>query len=168
MMTKINRKTFFSYISWALVTMLVISVFFHFFMLARVKGESMAPSYHDGDRVLVCRFCYDFESPDYNDLIIIQYTSSNLSTPSLMIKRIVGLPGDHLEFRDGKLYRNGTLVDEPYLLTQEYTFPNRNVIVSEGEVFVMGDNRENSIDSRHFGCIDIQTQIIGKVIWKIL
>ena len=50
---------------------------------------------------------------------------------------------------------------------QDVTFPDRHVIVLEGEVFVMGDNRENSIDSRHFGCIDIQSQIIGKVIWKL-
>ena len=56
MMTELNRKTLFSYIRWVLVTMLVISVFFHFFMLARVKGESMAPGYHDGDRVLVRPF----------------------------------------------------------------------------------------------------------------
>lgn len=167
MMTELNRKTLFSYIRWVLVTMLVISLFFHFFMLARVKGESMAPGYHDGDRVLVSRFYYDLQAPEYNDLVIIQYTSSNLAAPSLMIKRVVGLPGDHLEFRDGKLYRNEVLVEEPYLLDQDVTFPDRHVIVLEGEVFVMGDNRENSIDSRHFGCIDIQSQIIGKVIWKL-
>lgn len=81
------------------------------------------------------------------------------------IKRVIGLPGEHLKIQDGKVYINGKLLDEPYLQDRVTTPQNGvfyDVIIPEGAVFVMGDNREASMDSRSFGCVPI-SKIESKV-----
>ncbi len=89
------------------------------------------------------------------------------------IKRVIGLPGDHVEIKDGMVYLNGEPLDEPYIQkgikTEAMQGAFTNIIVPEGTVFVMGDNRNNSTDSRHFGCIPIE-KIESKVLvrfWPI-
>lgn len=83
------------------------------------------------------------------------------------IKRVIGLPGDHIEIKDGKVYINDTELDEPYLKenvkTEAVQGVFTNIVVPQGTVFVMGDNRGNSTDSRHFGCIPIE-KIESKVL----
>ena len=83
------------------------------------------------------------------------------------IKRVIGLPGDHIEIKDGKVYINGEELDEPYLQegvkTEAMQGAFTDIIVPEGTVFVMGDNRSNSTDSRHFGCIPLE-KIESKVL----
>ncbi len=83
------------------------------------------------------------------------------------IKRVIGLPGDHIEIKDGKVYINDTELDEPYLKdnvkTEAVQGVFTNIVVPQGTVFVMGDNRGNSTDSRHFGCIPLE-KIESKVL----
>ncbi len=119
-----------------------------------IPSESMVPTLEVGDRVLVNKFIYRFTEPDRGDIVVFEREGQDL------IKRVVALPGDRISVRDGTLYVNGETRNEDYL-NQE--FPDLSsfgpVTVPEGRVFVMGDNRANSRDSRFIGPIpeeDIQ------------
>ncbi|MBQ3409195.1 MAG: signal peptidase I [Clostridia bacterium] len=85
------------------------------------------------------------------------------------IKRVIGLPGDHIEIKDNSVYRNGEKLNEPYLDAGTQTTAEggmfTDIIVPDGYVYVLGDNRENSSDSRRFGCIPIE-KIEGKAVWR--
>ena len=85
------------------------------------------------------------------------------------IKRVIGLPGEHIQIKDGKVYINGEQLKEEYLADDVITDANNgqfiDLVVPEGTVFAMGDNRENSGDSRKFGCIPYE-KIEGKVVFR--
>ncbi|WP_309118785.1 signal peptidase I [Paenibacillus sp.] len=145
----------------------------------QVKGESMLPTLHNADSTFALKIQSAY---DYGDIVIID---SRIGEPRswldpvlehpliarlrgdeaeyLWVKRIVGKPGDKLEFRDGQVIRNGTPVDEPYVLEPMQAAPEP-VVVPEGKLFVMGDNRNNSTDSRIIGSIP-RENVIGKVIF---
>jgi signal peptidase I len=113
----------------------------------------------------------DFDNPvavyDYNITNIFtkfRYYVLEIGKTSY-IKRVIGLPGEHVQIADGKVYINGEELDEPYLqdnVTTEATGVFEDIVVPEGYIFVMGDNRSQSTDSRKFGCIPID-KIEGKV-----
>ena len=109
----------------------------------------MEPGIHDRDRILVDHFSYLFAPVQRGDVVILRYPLD----PSLdYIKRVVGLPGDHILLEDGELRVNGVPVKEPYLegaAVDPYT--HMNVVVRDGHYFVLGDNRMRSSDSREFG-----------------
>lgn len=125
----------------------------------------MEPTYHDGNIVLVDKFFYKNSQPNYNDIVIVKYHVS--AGEDQIIKRIVGLPGDHIEMKNNQFYRNGELVNETYI--NEAMIGNEDFAydIPEGKVFVMGDNRNNSIDSRMIGYIDFDDQIVGRVFFKV-
>lgn len=131
-----------------------------------VVGESMEGSFQDGDYLLVNKLAYlNTNVPDYGDVVILD--SEKVQGHATFIKRVVGKPGDVLDFSDGDLYRNGELVEEPYAL-EKMESEAMSVTVPEGEVFLLGDNRNHSMDSRMFGSVDIQDEVIGKVILRLL
>ncbi|MEK4424846.1 signal peptidase I [Solibacillus sp. FSL K6-1523] len=137
-----------------------------------VSGESMMPTYEDGDRVIVNIIGKQISGLERFDVIVFHTTEE-----TNYIKRVIGLPGDHIAYKDDVLYINGTPYDEPYLdaykaqlmgygtLTQDFTLEDlANVsTIPEGYLFVLGDNRVNSTDSRdpRVGLIAIDT-VIGK------
>ena len=85
------------------------------------------------------------------------------------IKRVIGLPGDHVEIKDNHVYVNGEKLEEPYVDEGIKTLPQggvfTDVVVPDGYIYVLGDNRENSGDSRRFGCIPVD-KIEGKAVWR--
>ena len=85
------------------------------------------------------------------------------------VKRVIGLPGDHVEIKDGAVYLNGEKLDEPYLDEGKRTEPESglfiDIVVPDGYVYVLGDNRNNSTDSRRFGCIPID-KIEGRAVLR--
>ena len=83
-----------------------------------------------------------------------------------IIKRIVGLPGDHLSIKDNQLYRNGELLKEDYI-NEPMIWEDFECDIPEGKVFIMGDNRNHSIDSRMIGYIDFDEEIVGRVFFKV-
>ena len=120
----------------------------------RIPSESMVPTLEVGDRVFVNKFIYRFTEPERGDVVVFESVNGGEED---LIKRVVGVAGDEVEVRNGTLLVNGEDREEPYL--------NRNLPfndsygpseVPEGHVFVMGDNRANSADSRVFGPLPIE------------
>lgn len=129
-----------------------------------VSGESMDDTLHDGNYLIVNKLAYKFGEPEHGDIIVFD---SGEEEHELWVKRVIGLPGD-VVMTDGKtLYINDAKASEPYIKKgtiaqgemQTYTVP-------EGTVFVMGDNRNNSTDSRIIGCVEDET-IVGKVVLRL-
>lgn len=122
----------------------------------RVDGSSMEPTLHDGEFVVVNRLAYKQDPPLRGDIIVFYYP---LDPSRRFIKRVIGLPGDLIEISNGNLYINDQLVFEPYIAAPpRYDGRWR---VAEGEVFVLGDNRNNSSDSQNWGSL-AESEIIGK------
>lgn len=127
----------------------------------RVDGSSMEPSFHDGDYVIVNRLAYQLGDIQRGDVIVFPYP---LNEEDDYIKRVIGLPGDRIAVYGGAVYVNGQPVTEPYVLEAPREDEPES-IVPEGYVFVMGDNRNASSDSRSWGPLHID-KIIGKAVFR--
>jgi signal peptidase I len=151
----------------ALIFFLVRLVVLNF----RVDGESMLPNLEDGQMLLVNRNAYQFvevngeryypfDPPERGDVVVFDPPSKS-NKP--YIKRIIGLAGEHVTFGDGHIYIDGALLEEDYI--RDPTDCRRrevcDVVVPEGEVFVLGDHRSNSSDSRVFGPVPVEN-VVGK------
>jgi len=125
----------------------------------RVEGASMEPSFSDGQYLLVDKLTYHFRSPNRGDVIVFH----NPKLPSqLYIKRIIGLPGEQVEIREGKVYIDGKELEETPDFPQIPSSDNYSVTVPPDRYFVLGDNRNHSSDSRSFGPIS-REEVVGKV-----
>ena len=129
-----------------------------FFNLSVVRGSSMAPGIHDGDRILVEPWSYVVGDVSRGDVVVLQYP---LDPRVDYIKRVIGVPGDHVVMADGYVWVNGELLTEPYVDDVDHT-SYTSCIVDEGHVFVLGDNRPRSSDSREFGLVPV-TYLRGRV-----
>lgn len=130
-----------------------------------VIGHSMEKSLHDGDYLLSNRLAYTMhQQPHYND--IVSFDAAIVTGHDYFIKRVIGLPGDHLQIKSNVLYRNGKVVNEPYIKEPMKT-KDIDVKVGKGKIFVMGDNRNNSMDSRDFGPIDYHKEVRGKLLFRL-
>ncbi len=126
----------------------------------RIEGQSMEPNLHDGEYVLIDKVSYLLHPPERGDVVV--FTPPNNDRD--YIKRVIGLPGDTVEIKGGHVYVNGTVLDEPYLKVP--TNSGAQVFhVEAGRYFVLGDNRNNSSDSRSFGSITPQS-IVGRA-WLV-
>lgn len=133
--------------------------------LEQVVGPSMQPNYKSGDLLLLNKISYRFRNPRMFEVVVI----SNDET-KYMIKRIVGLPGDFVEYKDNKLYINGEVTNEYFDTegkTADFSLSQLEYdVIPDDYYFVMGDNRENSLDSRYYGLIK-KDQILGKVQFRL-
>ncbi len=128
---------------------LVIIVFLY--QPVKVEGTSMAPLLSDQERIFINKFVYRFEPIERGDVVVFWYP---LDRSKSFIKRVIGLPGDTLEMRQGALYVNGKLVPEPYVPPRYEDFSDFGPVrVPEDSYFVMGDHRISSNDSRVFGAV---------------
>lgn len=158
----------------ALVLAILIRTFF--FAPFVVDGDSMEPNLHNGEWLIVNKLTYRFSEPERGDIIVFHF-----SEDKDYIKRVIGLPGETVSIEDGNLYINGEQVDEPYLDEAKekynkygdipYTEDFSEVTVPEGEIFVMGDNRPRSQDSRYsqVGTIELE-RVVGRadvVLWPL-
>ncbi|MCL4393517.1 MAG: signal peptidase I [Chloroflexi bacterium] len=123
----------------------------------RIEGSSMEPNFHDGEHLFVNRLAYMFGVPERGDVIVFIPPSSLTRD---YIKRVIGLPGDRVEIVDGTVYINGNALDEPYPLNRGSSSYGP-ITVGPNEYFVLGDNRDNSSDSRSWGLL-ARDKIIGK------
>ncbi|WP_042455191.1 signal peptidase I [Neobacillus dielmonensis] len=161
-------------IEWlkAFVIGIIIFIFIRTFFFSNyiVEGESMMPTLEDGNKLVVNKLGYQAGDLSRFDVIVF-----HANEKEDFVKRIIGLPGDKLEYRDDQLYVNGHKIAEPFLNVYKKKTPGVNItgdfnlqeitgedIVPEGKLFVLGDNRLGSWDSRHFGFISVN-QVVGKV-----
>ena len=131
-----------------------------------VHQESMEPTLLEGDRILLSRLTYHFREPKVGDVVVFD---SPLNESEDLVKRVVGVTGDRVGVKDGDLFVNGVAIPEPYLASQDFAGSLPEQIVPEGHVFVMGDNRDVSGDSRSFGPVSME-RIIGEALctyWPI-
>lgn len=139
---------------------IALALLLRFFVVEgyQVSGESMLPTFQHGDYVFAEKFLYKLNELDYGDIVILE---TDTYEKKKIIKRVIGLEGDVVSIQDGKVYRNGVLLTEPYI--QEEAFEDAaEITVPNGALFVLGDNRNNSSDSRHFGTFTYE-QLKGRV-----
>jgi len=124
----------------------------------RVESISMEPNLYAGDFVLVNKLIYLINKvPERGDVLVFRYPLNPDTTP--YIKRVIGLPGDEVRIESAKVYVNGVLLSEPYL--DQGTTRGGTWTVPENQLFVMGDNRANSSDSRAWGFVPMEN-VIGR------
>ena len=135
-----------------------------------VEGTSMVPQLHDGERLLVNKLVYyKIQSVSWGhlqrgDVVVFWYPND---PDKSYVKRIIGLPGETVEVRSGRVFINGEELNEPYLDTEHNQSLRDNVVkrVEEHHYFVMGDNRDNSSDSRYWGLVP-EKYIYGKAFFR--
>lgn len=149
-----RRSHFFAFLL-SVVTTLIL--FWTFFRIGCVPSTSMVPTFEVGDVFIIQK-----TKSVALDKVVIFYQEIN-GEQDILVKRCVGLPGDTIAVHDGKLYRNGEALDEPYLNEEVIYGEFEEYTVPEGKMFVMGDNRNNSYDSRYFGPVDLDN-VIGRPI----
>jgi signal peptidase I len=140
----------------AILIALLINVFIG--QATRVEGQSMEPNLHSNQRLVVEKLSYRFHGPQRFDVVVLKLPNQG---EELLIKRVVGLPGDTIEIRDGQVYIDGTPLAEPFLDVQTRPGRNSRVVVPPLHVYVLGDNRDHSNDSRSFGPVPIEN-IVGR------
>ena len=150
------------FISEVLQTLVVAAVIFLGVNLVtariRVEGSSMEPTLHDAELVVVNRLAYRWGEPERGDIVVFRFP---LDPDRRFIKRIIGLPGEYIAIHDGVVFVDGVALDEPYIAA-----PPRyrgEWEVQPGQVFVLGDNRNNSSDSQTWGPLPLP-QLIGKAV----
>ena len=131
----------------------------------------MYPTLHSGDQLWVEKLSPRFRAPRRGE--IVTFSTARLGSGTRredLVKRVVGLPGEHLEIRDGRVYIDGQPLDEPYLapdlVTEARVAAFADIVLAEDEYYVLGDNRPDSSDSRVFGPV-AKRDIIGEVLIRI-
>ena len=177
-----------SWIAYIVVAFVIASLLNVFvFQITRVSGSSMVPTLHNGDLYIISKLGKITRSvPDAGDIIVIDSRTDRIRSLAddfkynalttfvrhsaddiYWVKRVIGLPGDTIRLSNGKVYRNGTALSEDYINKEEYPdYPDIEVTVPEGYLWVMGDNRNHSSDSRVIGCVPVQN-VIGKLKFRL-
>ena len=134
-----------------------------------VSGESMYPTLNDRDYLILNRLSYKFGEMERGDIIVFKTNlKQDNGKEKDLIKRVIAIPGDHLVIENSKVYINDELIDEPYI-HNAYTSGDVDIVIPENKIFAMGDNRENSKDSRSedVGLVD-ENDILGEVMVRLL
>ena len=148
-----------------LVCLLALVIVFYFGRQVKNSGDSMRPAVLDGDIVLVNRMIYDASKPKRSDIIVFK-PNGNENARSY-IKRIIGLPGETVQIRDGVIYIDGEVYDEAadYPEIQNPGLAENGVSLKSNEYFVLGDNRNNSEDSRYADIGTVKKRYIVGKLW---
>lgn len=161
-------------VEWVLILLGAVAVAFviktFLFQAFYIPSVSMEPTLKVRDRVIVNKLSYDFHDVHRGDIIVFKSPpGEETATVKDLIKRVIGLPGETVEARDGHILIDGQPLQEPYLVDGVTTGEMEPHKVPAGHLWVMGDNRPNSKDSRFFGAID-EDLIVGRAfvrVWPI-
>lgn len=178
-------------VSFAVALLVALFIVSNIATVTQVKEQSMEPTFQENDRVFVYKLGYLLSGPERGDVVIlnknsvksgllvnmvneleeignsINYRLGRPAEKNILIKRVIGVPGDRILIDEGKVYLNGEVLSEDYVNGETYTVAlgMEEMIVPEGNVFVMGDNRGNSLDSRNLGFITF-SQLKGNVVYR--
>ena len=147
-------------IPYVVIVLVVVLIRTFIITPVRVNGRSMEGNLHNGDILLLEKYDTNYER---FDIIVVKYNGEKL------VKRIIGLPGDTVEYRNDILYINGEKVNEPFIDEKTEDFSLKQLgydKIPEGYFFIVGDNRDDSLDSRYLGLFKKES-IEGKVIFRI-
>ncbi|MEG0805443.1 MAG: signal peptidase I [Lachnospiraceae bacterium] len=169
---KVNIPLIKEIITWMLEIGIVIAIAFVFvFYIGQrtmVVGNSMAPTLQGGDQILINRFLYKVTDPKKNDVIVFVPNGNKKS--HCYVKRVIALPGDHVQIKDGAVYVNQKLFKEEVETAAVETpgLAEEEIELGEDEYFVLGDNRNNSEDSRYANIGNVKKEyIIGKAWFRV-
>ena len=154
---KVKLVNFFKRYLSVIVVALLCGIFIFNFATATVNGSSMFPNYKDGDLLLIKKT----HKVAYGDVVVVW--SSQLKKQ--LCKRVIGKAGDTIKISDGVIYRNGEPINEPYL-NIAWTETTDEIVVEENSIYVLGDNRTASTDSRELGCFSVSS-LYGKELFNI-
>jgi signal peptidase I len=124
----------------------------------RVDGYSMEPTLHTGEFVIVNKLAYKLGTPQVGDVIVFHFPRDPQQE---YIKRVIGLPGDQVQISNGGVFVNGQPLEEPYIADPPAY--ERSVSIPDGQLFVLGDNRNNSSDSHNWGTVPM-SYVVGKAL----
>ncbi len=143
----------------AVVAALAYLFFGHVCIPLRIKGSSMEPTYHDGGFNLCWRLRFLFSTPKRHDIVIVRFAGKKV----MLLKRVVAVAGEEIEFRDGKLFVDGKQIHESYVRYPcDWNLPSRRV--EKGCVYVIGDNRGMPMKDHSFGQTSIR-RTVGAPLW---
>lgn len=150
---------------WTLVRIIVLAAIVFVpipfvFLPIRVEGISMAPNYRDGRPNLINKWAYRKSKPQRGDVVAIRMAGEHV----LLLKRIVGLPGERVSIRQGKVQINGASLAEPYVKFKTHRSWNLDAAVPPGSYFVVGDNRSMRYEFHYDGLAEAK-RIVGKVVF---
>jgi signal peptidase I len=158
-----------------IVETLILAVVLYFGINAvsvrvRVDGFSMNPTLQDGEYILVNRLAYKLGQPVRGDIVVFSFP---MDPKQDLIKRVIGLPGETISVQEGKVFVNAMPLDEPYIAAPPIY--NNTWVVPEGQLFVLGDNRNESKDSHEWGMLPMEN-VVGRAIliywppteWKVI
>jgi len=152
--------------SWVfcLVGAVAVALFLRVFVfeIINVLGDSMNSTLFSGEKLFVEKLTRRFGTIERGEIVIVHYPGHK----DVYVKRVVGVAGDRIAVHDGALYRNGERIVEPYINTDYILSDFEEVSVAEGTVFVMGDNRNDSLDSRSVGAIPLE-QLVGHALFVV-
>jgi len=155
----------------AIAFVIVAPIRYFIFQPFIVSGASMSPNLQSGDYLIIDEISYRFSEPQRGDIIVFNADFIPGYTNQRFIKRIIGVPGETVDVFNGEVRiikdGNTTILNEEYLPQNLKTYGNANITLKTGEYFVLGDNRENSYDSRMWGVIE-KNEIIGKASFRLL
>jgi signal peptidase I len=168
--SKTNLQNFWELIKFAVIALLIVIPIRMFIAQPFVvSGESMVPTFHDGEYLIVDELSYNLGDPNRGDVVIFRYPAD---PKRYFIKRIIGMPNDEITIQDGfvtiknSTYPSGLVLSEPYI-NEPFSTTSQTLKLKNDEYFVMGDNRNRSSDSRIWGILP-RKLIIGRAYLRLL
>ena len=132
----------------------------HWFQVARVEGQAMAPTLNNQDRLIVNKRVYTVGDPAIGDIVMLLYPKDPEKS---FVKRLIASEGDEVQIVNGRVFRNGVRLDEPYVIVEHRSHDNWGPqVVPEASYFVLGDHRNNSSDSREWGYVP-REYVLGRI-----
>lgn len=165
---RLRRPGFISEIIQTIIFIVAATVLFDMAIpRSLVDGSSMEPTFQDGNRLIVSRLHYLAGGTQRGDIIVFNSLEAPPEQGVMLIKRVIGLPGETVTMRDGQVSIDGNLLVEEYIREAclEYRCPDQEWVLADDEYFVMGDNRNHSRDSRRFGPVAYD-KIVGMVVFR--
>ncbi|NBG89163.1 signal peptidase I [Isachenkonia alkalipeptolytica] len=162
------KKEILEWVKTIIISLIIALIITTFMKPTIVKHYSMQPTLDENDFLIINRLLYTRGTPERGDIIVFESNQVDVNGDAkLLIKRIIALPGEEISIRGGQVYIDDELLTEPYL-EDDYTHGNVHQLIPEDKLFVMGDHRNNSLDSRNeeLGLINFE-DVVGKAFVRL-